>query len=49
MRRMMRLLYRLLGARPLPADPESAVEYLNRLSENAGRRWERRQGEGGAR
>ena len=45
----MRLLYRLLGARPLPAEPRVAVEYLDDLAANAGRRWERRQGEGGAR
>lgn|GEM_PF-2560957 len=50
MRRVIRrLLYRLLGAGRLPSDPLDAVEYLDRLAANAGRRWERQQGEGGAR
>ena len=44
---MRRLLWRLLGAHRLSSDPLDAVEYLDRLAANAGRRWERRQGEGG--
>jgi len=48
-RYIRRLLWRLMGAGRLPSDPLDAVEYLDRLAANAGRRCERGQGDGGAR